>query len=533
LLFLPTAVVALLTVPPAAAVSAPAAAKTRDGGVRLDEPVRVATVKANRDKTRIVGHVVAYDATGFRVLTPKGKTVNVRWDELAAAQLYGVRRSVLDPRDAAGFVALGRELLRREDGQRWAQNAFAQAQRVDPAVRDQVAEAKGEVREKLDAERRNRNARRVATKDDLKGVPPKAKRVAPPEPATREGDNPSPGDSQHQHPADPEGGDDVGDEAEEPADAEADADAGTDAAVGLLRHGHARPHGRGDQENEEDDDPPRFRDQKPRWPKLDLEEQADEVDQLNLFAREAARTLDRPLRLRETKFFLFYSDLPQNEADRWAGLLDKMYDRLSELFETGKGVNIWKGKALVFVFASAQDYRRFQVKMHDTNPGKSVGMCHSFDDGSVHIAFYRQPNERTFAHVLVHESVHGFLHRYRSPAWLPGWVNEGLAEVIAAELVHQPVRAESRPNTARAGFLGHRGFGGLMNKEALEAWQYPVAETLCAYMIRQSQDRFVDFINGIKDGLPWEESLEKRYGVTRERLIRGYGESLGVKGLKE
>jgi len=161
-----------------------------------------------------------------------------------------------------------------------------------------------------------------------------------------------------------------------------------------------------------------------RWGKLTEEEQADAIKELKAFADGTRKGKAGELRLLETKFFLFYTDLPATEAENWAGLLDRMYARLAELFAVEKDANVWRGKALVFVFSKADDYRTFQLESHHTDPGKSAGMCHERSDGFVHIAFYRQPKDLDFAHVLVHESVHGFIHRYRGPVHVPSWAND-------------------------------------------------------------------------------------------------------------
>jgi len=199
----------------------------------------------------------------------------------------------------------------------------------------------------------------------------------------------------------------------------------------------------------------------------------------------------------------------------------------------GSYTNVWYGKGLVFVFQKADDYRQFQVRVHQTDPGGSAGMCHCFGDGMVHIAFYRQPDDLTFAHVLVHESVHGFVHRFRAPPTVPSWANEGLAEVIADELVPQPGRTKERESRAREALQQYGGLGGMLDARHIAGWQYPVAETLCAFMIRQNKRNYVDFIVGIKEGLTWEESLEQRYKAPRDRLVRAFGESLKIKGLKD
>ncbi len=182
-----------------------------------------------------------------------------------------------------------------------------------------------------------------------------------------------------------------------------------------------------------------------KWLQSTDAQRKEQIAQLQAYARQAADTLKRPLRAQETQYFLFYSDLPPAEAAKWGGLLDRMYDRLAELFAVPRGENIWRGKCLIFVFTQANDYRSYEQQIEDTDAGKSVGMTNAYGDGIVHIAFYRQDNELNFAHVLVHESVHGFIHRYRSPVHITSWVNEGLAETIASDLVPDPRRASFIP----------------------------------------------------------------------------------------
>ena len=100
-----------------------------------------------------------------------------------------------------------------------------------------------------------------------------------------------------------------------------------------------------------------------KWGKQSPEEMAAAIVELKKFAEETKQRINPKLALYETQFFLFYSDLAPNEAQNWAGLLDRMYARLALLFGVPKGENIWRGKALVFVFASDQDYFAFQLKM--------------------------------------------------------------------------------------------------------------------------------------------------------------------------
>lgn len=277
-------------------------------------------------------------------------------------------------------------------------------------------------------------------------------------------------------------------------------------------------------------------DDKPQnaWPQPTEEEQAKAVDEMKQIAADVAQKLRHDLLLHETKYFLFYSDLKPVEAANWAGLLDRMYGRLAELFAVPRGQNLWRGKGLIFVFSRADDYRRFEREIAHTDAGGTAGMCHTASTGVVMIAFYRQPNELTFAHVLVHESVHGFLHRYRSPERIPSWANEGLAETIATELVPERGRRELIKTSAREQIQEHNNsLGDFFQSQHIEGWQYPVAETMCSFMIIANKKNYVDFINGIKGGLSWEQSLDERYKAPLDRLVPVYGNWLGVRGLKD
>ena len=469
---------------------AAAAPPLRAERVELERPVQVSTVRA--DRKPLDGRLVAYDEDGFELLRGKDKTVKVRWSELAAPGVYNVMSAIAGPKAGAEeWLEVGRRMLRVEGGAPFADRAFARALKLDPKLQTRIDEAR-------------------------QGA------IAPP----------------HDH------GDAPAAEETDPAKPGAGGNAPVAGGPQVVGKAQAGP-----------------------WPPLTDEQRAARVAELKKFAEEAGRKLNKELSLHETKYFLFYSDLPAAEARDWSGLLDRMYARLAELFAIarenrppggatagagsatrggpvggpaargptpaarggGDFVNVWSGKALVFVFQSADDYRRFQQVVHNTDPGGSAGMCHCFGDGRVHIAFYRQQDPLTFAHVLVHESVHGFIHRFRTPAHVPSWANEGLAEVIASELVRRNGRGKERELMSRAALQQRRDLGGMLDARHIDGWAYPVAETLCAYMIQQNKRNYVDFINGIKDGLTWEQSLEQRYKAPRDRLTRAYRASLGLK----
>ena len=268
------------------------------------------------------------------------------------------------------------------------------------------------------------------------------------------------------------------------------------------------------------------------WGKLTPEQQAAAVEELKKFAEEAKVKVNPSLAAHETKYFLFYSDLKPNEAQRWASTLDNMYLQLAKLFAIKGGENIFRGKGLVFVFAREQDYLTFQKEMHKTDATGSAGLCHQYGNGDVHVAFFRQPNDLDFQAVLVHETAHGFLHRYRKPPVIPTWVNEGLCEWIAGELVPQKGK---RMELKQHGIGELRNRGGLdkqfFSADHLEGWQYPVSASLADFMIKANRKNYVAFIDGMKDGMKWEEALTTKYGVPLDRLVAAFGEEHKIRGL--
>jgi hypothetical protein len=124
------------------------------------------------------------------------------------------------------------------------------------------------------------------------------------------------------------------------------------------------------------------------------------------------------------------------------------------------------------------------------------------------------------------------LHRYRSPVDIPSWANEGLAEAIASELVPRPGLTMSSAADAKADLQSRKTLDKFFEADHIVAWQYPVARTLTEFMIRQSKKGYVEFINGVKDGLRWDEAMKQKYGVTVDQLVRAYGISMGVADLK-
>jgi hypothetical protein len=239
-------------------------------------------------------------------------------------------------------------------------------------------------------------------------------------------------------------------------------------------------------------------------------------------------------RLYETDHFLFVSNMPPEQVAPYARALDHMHGWMCELYGVPAGTRVWLGgKVPIFAFQTREQFIGFETKYFQT-PGPSIyGLCHQNSRGDVVIACFRGENPDDFGQMLVHETSHGFIHRYRTKARLPVWVNEGMAELIGAEMVPKSTSVKRKEQAALAILKQQRSLGGdFFVADDLDPWQYGAASSLNRFLLETNRQSYVAFIEGLKEGLPWPAALQRAYGGTPEQLVVQFGQSIGVPDLR-
>ncbi|HCD00767.1 MAG TPA: hypothetical protein DER64_09575 [Planctomycetaceae bacterium] len=269
------------------------------------------------------------------------------------------------------------------------------------------------------------------------------------------------------------------------------------------------------------------------WPKLSAEQQADAVREHKKFLADVRRKFSGlPLRLYETKFFLFLTDMPAAQIGVYIAHLDKMSVELGKRFGVPPGENIWRGKAVFVVFVNQASFVQFEtsvMKMPLASTNRKQGICHQNNrNGDVIVACHRGNDPNYFAQVLVHETTHGYLHRFKSSARVPSWLNEGIAEWVSTIVVRSspaPLKrqAEAVLRLKQTGVVGPSFFG-----KKIESWHYGIASRITDSMITQNSRAFGAWIVSIKEGVEWSQGLQKTFGVTPQQLLLRYGRSIGV-----
>jgi hypothetical protein len=280
----------------------------------------------------------------------------------------------------------------------------------------------------------------------------------------------------------------------------------------------------------------RLRPQHRLWGESSDADQAKLVDEHKAYLKTVGAVFPQvTMTLSETDYFLFYTDIPLKQIGGYIAQLDAMYLELSKAFRVPQGKNIWRGKCVIVAFSDKAMFLRFEAEfMNNTNAEQAQGIHHGAGDGNVIISCWRGKDAAFFGHVLVHETSHGFMHRFRSTAHIPPWINEGVADWVAAVVASNCPETERRQRTALTEMQKTGRMGGNFFDDAarLERWQYGAASGLTHFMLAADPQRYVALITAIKEGYSPDESLKLAYGWSPSELVRRYGATIGLPNLQ-
>ncbi len=249
------------------------------------------------------------------------------------------------------------------------------------------------------------------------------------------------------------------------------------------------------------------------------------TETLHHFAQRTQRELSINLNLYESDRFILLTDTDAKQVASLSVKLVEGYRAVAELLGDDPDGNVFVGKCLVVLFDNRVDYIRFQNQLHETDARGTGGLCHGFGNGHVHIAAYGRGNSRQTNHVVVHELIHAYLRRYRTPQPLDDWINEGLAEHLAHQI--EPPPGNNIYLKSRLLLEGKKGLGeGFFEGKNLHAWQYDIAGALTGYLIDRSEAAYPKFISAIKEGKPTEEALQTVFRMTPEKLTLRFKQRL-------
>lgn len=270
------------------------------------------------------------------------------------------------------------------------------------------------------------------------------------------------------------------------------------------------------------------------WTALPAAGHATELGALEAFVAKAAEVFPA-LRATQTHEFLVATDIPAAQMAPYLVNLDAMHDFLCDLYGIPRGEPVWLGKCLVIAFLREEDFAAFEARFFDGAPRGVHGLCHQRGDGRVIMACHRGDDAPSFAHMLVHETSHGFNHRWMSTVRLPNWLNEGIAEWVGTQVVpacrQVPLKEARALELMRARRTMGEGFFDPGPDAHIQPDQYGIASSLVRFMATRDRKKFADFVQGIKEGLDVETSLKESFRASLSDLVQAYGKAIGVPDL--
>ena len=193
------------------------------------------------------------------------------------------------------------------------------------------------------------------------------------------------------------------------------------------------------------------------WPEITAEQQKEELAKRKEFVHKVAKkfsTLD--MKLYETQYFLFLTDLPPQWVKLYTSCLDAMHNQLCTAYGIKDKDRVWLGKLPVIAFSDASSFEECEKTFFEHHvDGRSRKDWRTMSStGEVVVTCHCGKDPDYFAAVLVHETTHGFNHRYVSAEQFPSWLNEGIAEWTATTVVQKNTamlrKVQARAETGEA-----------------------------------------------------------------------------------
>ena len=272
------------------------------------------------------------------------------------------------------------------------------------------------------------------------------------------------------------------------------------------------------------------------WPEVTDEEQEKGVAKQKEFLRKVNDKFSSlHLRLYETQYFLFLSDLPPQWVKVYTSCLDAMYDQLCTAYQIKDRDHVWLGKLPVVAFSDSTPFEECEKAFfgHPIDGKTFQGLAHKAMSGEVVVTCHCGNDPYYFAAVLVHETTHGFTHRYVSAVQLPSWLDEGISEWCAMNVVRKDtaVLRKVQAAVAQAKTQGDLG-GNFFTDGKIQPWQYGIATGMVSFLLKSNAKAFCKMINSIKMGTKWQDALQDAYRATPAELTAAFGRSVGIPNLQ-
>ena len=252
------------------------------------------------------------------------------------------------------------------------------------------------------------------------------------------------------------------------------------------------------------------------------------------WADQTRRTIVPTMHLVETAHFLMFSAWNSSNDAALARVCEQMYESLRKQFNLAPSETVWIGKCPVYLFWETAHFRRFieevdQIAERDKSAARSDGyhatqgrFSYIVINGVRDFGASHEAATTRFYEVLVHEGTHAFMNRYLSNRPLPRWVEEGLADFMAAQVVPNCRATRKHVEGARLALREPQTAARLFDKTDLTSADYGLAQSAVRFLIQIDARAFIEFVAALKRGESDRLALAEALGFSREQMLRDW-----------
>jgi hypothetical protein len=253
---------------------------------------------------------------------------------------------------------------------------------------------------------------------------------------------------------------------------------------------------------------------------------------------EAMKKIAPEAHLIETDHYRIYSAWAKSDDGALKKIYANLYKKLCEQFDVPEDENIWIGKLPIYAFWTKLQFTTFSVQVAKTsqemadNAGGYAGwrsrggQVHRYVVlGPVKTDFRSKAKARAwFFELLTHESSHAFMGRYINERPIPNWVDEGIADTMAATLVPGSWATRKHVDATKEALAG-KSVNGIFDCQniPMDTFHYGIAQSMVRYLIAKDRKAFIEFIRLMKEGKKEADALRESYDMTRDEMVRGWG----------
>ncbi len=246
------------------------------------------------------------------------------------------------------------------------------------------------------------------------------------------------------------------------------------------------------------------------------------------FAKDAAATLGKNLSVIESENFILLTDLPESSVDSYRQAVEKIIQKLNERFDVASLGTVGPGKPIVAAFVNREYLVQFATESMDHN-GVLQGHAVFADMRDRFIC--AAEGSRSPQHLLW-ETTWGLTAHYVSHAHsdhsVPAWLRIGMQSFVADQVFPRISNVRMDLQQTKMILFQIRSLEGLFDADTIQLERQVICKQLVSSLVKASSQGFEQVFTDMKYGIPFEDALQRTYGMDTATFVTSFGGSMGL-----